>query len=178
MRSAIGISAVLLCFMLGGLCGAIASADDTLHRFGIVEIHSSSSACAIFKGKALTPGQNIHAVFIDSHKWVEGKVIQVRSTRCREYALSDGIVYDVQLKGADFAGWDVGVAVIASQATISVRGADVILSDAGNSPIVLKNCTSSEGVHFLARQDEKLLWHEYYYVGYDTEPTCAEEDLK
>jgi hypothetical protein len=37
-------------------------------------------------------------------------------------------------------------------------------------------CTSNEGVHLRIWSgppgDSKVLWHEYFYVPYDTEPTC------
>ena len=43
-----------------------------------------------------------------------------------------------------------------------------------------RTCTSSEGLHLTAWSGEQLrswrLWRYYYYLGYDTEPTCKEAD--
>jgi hypothetical protein len=38
----------------------------------------------------------------------------------------------------------------------------------------LTMCTSREGVHITARpyENERVLTHLYYYLGYDVEPTC------
>ena len=42
--------------------------------------------------------------------------------------------------------------------------------------VQLHECTSSEGVHYTVWAGEPLtsrrLWHKYYYLGYDTKPSC------
>lgn len=35
-------------------------------------------------------------------------------------------------------------------------------------------CTTAEGLQFTVRDDGRSVWEGYYYLGYDTEVTCAE----
>jgi hypothetical protein len=43
-------------------------------------------------------------------------------------------------------------------------------------------CTSMEGVHLTVWSGKPLtgkrIWHNYYYLGYDTEPTCKKKDYE
>lgn len=34
-------------------------------------------------------------------------------------------------------------------------------------------CFTTEGVRFTVRQGKRLEWEDYYYLGYDVEPTCG-----
>lgn len=42
------------------------------------------------------------------------------------------------------------------------------------------SCTSPEAVHLMvqpvAKSKSQLVWHDYYYLGYDVEPTCTDDD--
>ena len=65
---------------------------------------------------------------------------------------------------------------LASKAT---SGGRVSLGLSAAYPAVqVHECTSSEGVHYTVWAGEPLtsrpLWHKYYYLGYDTEPSCKE----
>ena len=52
----------------------------------------------------------------------------------------------------------------------------------GSNEFSFRSCTSMEGIHFTIWSGEALtgkrLWHAYYYLGYDTEPTCKEAEFK
>lgn len=45
-----------------------------------------------------------------------------------------------------------------------------------------RDCTSHEGVHLTIWSGEPLkgskLWHAYFYLGYDTEPSCVQTDVQ
>lgn len=45
-----------------------------------------------------------------------------------------------------------------------------------------RDCTSHEGVHLTIWSGEPLkglkLWHAYFYLGYDTEPSCVQADVQ
>ncbi len=47
-------------------------------------------------------------------------------------------------------------------------------------PVSFRSCTSSDGVHLTAWQGTPLtgqrIWHQYYYLGQDLEPTCTGKD--
>lgn len=37
-------------------------------------------------------------------------------------------------------------------------------------------CTTSEGISFSVLKAKEKIWEGYYYLGYDSEPTCSEQD--
>jgi hypothetical protein len=53
-------------------------------------------------------------------------------------------------------------------------------TDAANASF--RSCTSSDGVHLTVWRAKPLqstrLWHQYYYMGQDLEPTCTEKDTR
>jgi hypothetical protein len=59
------------------------------------------------------------------------------------------------------------------------RQADLITADldGDGQDEFFRSCTSAEGIHFTIWSgkplDGKVRWHEYYYLGYDVEPTCT-----
>ena len=59
---------------------------------------------------------------------------------------------------------------------------DMTLAIAGDVPESwhVRSCTSLEGAHFLVYngKNRSPIADEYYYAGYDTEPSCSEEDGK
>ena len=46
----------------------------------------------------------------------------------------------------------------------------------------VRSCTSHEGLHLTVWAGTPLksdrLWHEYYYLGYDVEPSCTDRDVR
>ena len=54
--------------------------------------------------------------------------------------------------------------------------------DRDGTPESYRECTSAEGVHLTVWTGEPLrgtrIWHHYYYLGYDVEPTCTEADIE
>lgn len=156
-----------------------ASASDTMFQFGIANTWPRSLACVTFQGQELKPGQTIYVIAFDPQRWVRGQVVEKRTTPCNEQGALDGTVYDARLEQADTVEDQLGVAVVAPNATVAVENKAVVLvSRLDRRPVVFRRCTSGEGIHFLAWQGGKLLWHEYYYLGYDVEPTCSEEELE
>jgi hypothetical protein len=49
--------------------------------------------------------------------------------------------------------------------------------DRDGVPESYRSCTSAEGVHLSVWAGQRRLWHYYYYVGYDLEPTCTDADF-
>jgi len=76
---------------------------------------------------------------------------------------------------------DFGVAIV-GRPGVRRLGAAVALTFANpRRQIRVRGCTSSEGVHLTLWAGEALrserLWHKYYYLGYDVEPTCQTGDI-
>jgi len=170
---------VVLCILLGGIFSSNASANDQVIQFGIANTKSSTSACVTFKGEALKPGQSVYAIVFNPQRWATGQVIRSRTTPCRRESFLDGAAYDIQLERAASIGFELGFAVVAPKAKLKIENNEVILSSILNKKLTkFRRCVSGEGVHLWTLQDSKLLWHEYYYLGYDAVPTCSEEDYR
>ena len=65
----------------------------------------------------------------------------------------------------------------------STRAGEVVLRLSAAYPnIQIRSCTSSEGLHLTVWAGVPLksrrLWHEYYYLGFDVEPSCEDEDAR
>ncbi|HEV7838557.1 MAG TPA: hypothetical protein VGO75_10865 [Gemmatimonadaceae bacterium] len=61
------------------------------------------------------------------------------------------------------------------------RGDTVTIAmEPGQPPIRFRVCASTEGLHATAWAGAPLasprLWHSYYYLGYDVDPTCDEKE--
>jgi hypothetical protein len=65
-----------------------------------------------------------------------------------------------------------------------VRGDSGITADLNGDghADTFRSCTSTEGVHLTVWAGKPLesrrLWHSYYYLGYDVDPTCTDADTK
>ncbi len=170
---------ILLCALLSIMFTSNAFANDQAFQFGIAATFSPSLACVTFQGEELKPGQTIHVIVFDPQRWTRGKVVNLRETPCKLEAFLDGTSYDIQLEQAASVRGELGVAVIASEVLLKIEDKEVILTNhLNNHSVKFSRCASLEGLHFLARQGSKRLWHEYYYLGYDIKPTCSEEERK
>ena len=63
----------------------------------------------------------------------------------------------------------------------SGSGAIVVQLSTAYPNAQVRSCTSREGVHLTAWAGAPLtsqrLWHQYYYLGYDVEPSCDGRDV-
>jgi len=77
----------------------------------------------------------------------------------------------------------LGVAFIgALQSTKSSSGAVTLRLNAEHPRVHVRSCTSSEGAHLTVWAGvplkSRLLWHQYYYLGYDVEPSCEDAEVR
>lgn len=68
---------------------------------------------------------------------------------------------------------------IAGPARLSLRDGQRIEGDLAHNGKrqTFRSCTSADGVHFTIWQGSRRLWHAYYYIGQDLEPTCTDKDV-
>jgi hypothetical protein len=159
-------------------------AGEQAPRIGVVYIHSNYAnksspqyACATFQGQMLSPGQGVHiAVFRKPH-WIKGKVTKKIETTCDTRDPMEGVAYEVQLEKNRTLFFETGIAVVADDVKRNIEnGRPVLFASTDGLPIVFHKCTSYEGVHLYAWQGSKRIWHEYFNLFYDVDPTCSKEE--
>ena len=126
-------------------------------RFGIAS-YSGDTLCLAIENSGLTPGAEIQ-LSDGEHVW-PGTIAATHPEPCRfpDSAANISGYYTITVP-AEFKRGTVAIASIAPDKE------------------KVHSCTSAEGIHFTVWSGEpitgELLWHYYYYLGYDTEPTCA-----
>ena len=79
-------------------------------------------------------------------------------------------------------GFETGLWLAIRGRASTRANAGVVTLDLGpaNRTAQARSCTSSEGLHLTLWAGVPLnstrLWHAYYYLGYDVEPSCDERD--
>jgi hypothetical protein len=95
---------------------------------------------------------------------------------------SPGPYYEISSVEAGRTLPQLAIAIVGDLSARRV-GSTVSLHLDGASPDVrARSCTSIEGLHLTLWAGEPLkaprLWHLYYYVGYDLQPSCTPEDTR
>jgi hypothetical protein len=161
---------------------AAARPDEAL-RVGLVVTAAGHSVLAM-AGPALVPGAVVTLVTIDSSQQVQRALITSRVAESETMAkhATQGPYYKVSPQSSSSALPDFAVAVLGDP-DVRRMGAAVGLR-VGNPAITVRvrACASSEGLHLTLWDGEPLkgrrLWHAYYYLGYDVEPTCQPADYR
>jgi hypothetical protein len=139
---------------------------NSTFRFGIVDADRNGIVCATFDGPAVAAGTRVTVHLFHFHTEptvLAGRIGETRSA-CNGTADLPGISYSVapdqKLSSADDIGTGIGV-----------LGSD----DTGE--LQFKECASSEGVHYTVWRGNQCSWHRYYYVAYDMEPNCPDDEV-
>jgi hypothetical protein len=165
--------------MMTGFLMALLLARDAepRHRIGVVTVD-----CVAFAGHELTPGTELTVADVDgSH--VFSATVAERSSDCSAASHIHGALYyavawsatkpEVGFLGIAFLG-KVGTRRVGSHVTFDLGG------EAAAARV--RSCTSQVGIHLTVWSGEPLtskrLWHEYWYLGYDAEPSCEKEDYE
>jgi hypothetical protein len=166
------------------LLALIAASDQTAPpRAGVMVTAAGRSVLAI-DGPILTAGTIITLVTIDNPQRVYRAVIADRLTDSEIMAKHDvpAPYYAVTAAPAYKVLPSLAVAIV-GRFEIERRGSGVALREGKSvNQIRVRGCTSSEGLHLTLWAGEPLkgtrLWHLYYYLGYDVEPTCQPADYQ
>jgi hypothetical protein len=151
-------------------------------KFGVA-ISQNGILCASFGETPPPMGSSIAIIETQPPQYFfDGKVGDGKKP-CQEVEKNDAVgpYYSVKTT-KKVAGNFIGVAVYAKN-TVSVVNNQVILKSSTNNEIIyFRSCTSTEGLHFSTWSGQppkgQKLWHLYYYLDYDVEPSCQENDLR
>lgn len=149
-------------------------------RFGVTINTSFERYCTTFLGSKLNAGQDILVATFNPPQWINGLIIGKTTAHCNTTADLPGTRYEVQLKQIKNGNIiELGVAVVIAPAKLSVESGRPALFISGNeNPIIFHECASNEGLHLSAWQWGRRIWHEYYYLRYDVDPTCSKDELR
>ena len=127
-----------------------------------------------------TPGSVVTLVSTGSPQTTVTATVEESSTSCGLTERTGAGPYFRLRPRAPVPEWlTVWVAFKGDLASKATRGGRVGVGLSAAYPAVqVHDCLSSEGVHYTVWAGEPLtsqrLWHKYYYLGYDVEPSCKE----
>ena len=158
--------------------GVVAVQVSEMPAIGVAMTDSAGTSCVSIPGATLSPGSIVTMIDADSPRGTITAVIVGPTDTCAlDKHLIDGRYYRVQPRVPVPAHSEVWVAFPGELATRTVAGRLLVRVSAQYPGVQVHSCTSSEGVHYSAWTgvplDSRRLWHEYFYLGYDVEPSCA-----
>jgi len=176
-------SAKLSAAVSGGKQGLI----DLDQDIGLFAASRDQQFCLSIKNGKLKPGQEVTLVWLpitDIRQTAEIRFAAVRkvlAVQCDSVNSVQGdAAYDLNAGKLESA--KIYIAIVGKHAALQrVRGRVEGKLDSRGS-VTFQACSSMEGLHFSAWTggvlNEKKIWHRYYYLGYDVEPTCSDADFK
>lgn len=152
-------------------------------RVGIVNSLPDSSACLAIRDSRLRKGNRVTVVVPDIPQTV--MVASIDSLSKSSCSSQDDVFRGAsyyRLKIPKYKAAFDGFGIIGNAAMKVVGGvARVDLNDDGSLEY-FRSCTSAEGIWLTIWTGKPLIgkriWSAYYYLGYDTEPTCKRNDTK
>lgn len=167
--------------LLGLLIGSFSS-HASQEKFGIVSLQNDV-LCTSFGEKPPSIGSSITVVETQSPQYFfQGKLSEGNEI-CKALEKADVVgPYFTVTTVRKISGPFIGVAVSGTN-FLSVINNDVVLALAASRGLVyFRSCTSNEGMYFSLWLGQPLkgqkLWLSYYYLGYDLDPSCEENDFK
>jgi hypothetical protein len=173
--------------MLGLMLAVAGATVPGTPRFGVVA-SEGGVACLAMGGPRLTAGEPIVVVTPDEPQrlfpaQVQGPLGTPGEGACAtlQRALVDGPYYRITgFPPRSGQPGPIAVAILGQVQVVLTTAAGRLTYGRGNGPISVRSCSSREGVHLTAWAGTPLrgrrLWHAYWYLGYDVEPSCTEGD--
>jgi hypothetical protein len=164
-------------------------------KIGIADVRDDGIGCLRTKNKDLAeksavsiilsleePPQRILNATIEKKL---GKSCARRASESGDQNPGDNIFYSLIINddGGEKFGFDNGIAVIRPEKQIQLLDGLAVLdlNDDGKLEY-FRRCGGYEGTHFTVWTGKpiqgKRIWHSFYYVDYDTEPTCKDKEWK
>jgi hypothetical protein len=161
---------------------ALAAAGPSI---GVGSVSERGDACAAMPGPRWAPGSLLTLVQPDPPQSRLTATVEDVVTSCGrlERAMVPGPYYRLGHLSTNPESGTIWVAFGGNlRSQPSRTGAIVLRLDASYPNLQVRSCTSREGVHLTVWMGPPLrsrrLWHEYYYLGYDVEPSCKDADTR
>jgi hypothetical protein len=168
------------------VAATIAAAPSALPAIGVVSM-GADHACALIEGPALPAGSEVTIVLPDVPQEVVAATIAGPVASCapaagRPMPSSDStplVPYGLRLKaGADTAG--LGILFVGRIPAKRLSGVYELRASRIYQRVRVRSCASLEGIHLSiwsgTPRASRRLWHLYWYLGFDVEPTCESDE--
>lgn len=149
---------------------------------GIVESMQNHKACLTIKNSQLKVGEKIYVVFSDKPQLFKSAMVREKlsATCSRDVDLpshSSSYLIKMPVNGAF-----VELSIVGKRQFRVAKGFVTTDISGDGKPEYFRTCTTAEG-HYLTVWSGKPLvgrkvWHRYFYVPYDTEPSCVKKDYE
>lgn len=176
--------------MLLILLASLASPPVPLPAIGVAWL-TDRSACAIIEAPALPPGSELTIVLPQlPQQAFDARIVSNVDTCASPEGGShvsddDGgqsLAYEIRLSAAGLDAAGLGVVFVGRFPMKKLTDAyELRLSDI-YPRVRVRSCTSMEGVHLSVwsgtPRASRRLWQTYWYLGYDVEPTCDDDETR
>ncbi|HVO78593.1 MAG TPA: hypothetical protein VMT39_01120 [Candidatus Bathyarchaeia archaeon] len=150
-----------------------------------VASESGGTICLTIANRNLPVGQIVSLVLLTPQQAVvQTEVLRVLPNGCQnpEPAAANQASYELRIVKGTLPSLAPAIAVVNPPRPLRQSGNFVVADLNGDHQLdYFRQCTSSEGVHLTVWAGKPLtgkrLWHEYFYLGYDVEPNCTDQDV-
>jgi len=166
-----------------------ANADglDLSRTIGVFAANGQGPFCLSIKNSSLKPGQTVTLVWTPMAGDLTKPEVRRERIRVKLAAPCDPTnhvpehsIY--QLAGDKFDRGRVYFAIVGAVNDQRMSGIQISAELGKAGRLSFRSCTSMEGLHLFvassAGSKSKTVWHSYYYLGYDVEPSCKDADFK
>ena len=159
-------------------CAITEQASAGAIRTGAALLRPDSTVCLYLRGEPPAVGDEYTIVLFSPPRVVDAVVTDDDFKDCSRRTTIDENHYAMRARfsfGSE--GGDIGIAVHASNARVVFQNGEfAIFTPDAKSPITFRMCSSSEGLHFTTWRGGRRTWNQYWYLGYDVEPDCTEQE--
>lgn len=167
------------------LCVSVIETDaqkrSLVRTVGIANSTSDGRVCFAIMNKTLLTGQQIGVISTNKPQTIRPATVESNAAKScsSDNDISEGVsFYFLKMKPLDQPWIEIGVVGLTK--TSKSKGLVRSDLDGDKAPDHFRSCTSNEGVHFTVWNGvplrSKRIWHAYYYLGYNTVPTCKKKD--
>jgi hypothetical protein len=149
-------------------------------RIGVARSLKGGEGCVAMPGPPLDKGSAVTLIAASPPQSVKvATVAGVTACPVLDKAMISGPYYSVRPFDSEPTVW---IAVPGKPSTRSLGpGVVAVRLSAAQPEAQVRTCTSTEGLHLTVWSGAPLrsrrLWHQYFYLGYDVEPSCEDRDV-
>jgi hypothetical protein len=149
-------------------------------------VNRAGKICLNIHNAALKTGERVLLISTPlPQTFVEARIIGRATDECRDATDVDADPnrYKVQIVNGELPAAMPSIAVYAARGKLKRNGRYLVGDiDQDGHTESFRSCGSAEGLHLTVWTgpplEGRLRWHHYYYLGYDIEPTCTEQDVR